>query len=49
MLLGFLHEALKFGVGAEPVPVFIALNPWVIVITDLQSAPEPAEGLLFLA
>ena len=40
----FAHDALKFGVAAQLVPVFVPLIPGIIVISELDGSPQPSES-----
>jgi hypothetical protein len=46
--LKFKHDALKFSVSAQLVPVFVAPKPWKIMISNLYGSSQPSDsGLLF--
>src|SRR5438477_8616901 len=44
--LDFMHDLLKLGVGAQLVPVLVALEPGVVVITELYGAPKPRNSFI---
>jgi hypothetical protein len=47
--LNFKHDALKFSVSAQLVPVFVALKPWKIMISNLNGSSQPSESQLLFA
>jgi hypothetical protein len=47
--LDFEHDALKFGVSTQFVPVPVALEPGKVMISTLNGASQPGESRLFVA
>src|SRR5438270_3766132 len=45
----FAHDALKFRIMAQLVPVFVALEPREIMISELYRSSQPGEGELLFA
>ena len=47
--LDFEHDALKFGISAQLVPVLVALKPRKVMISNLNSSSQPGESRLLFA
>jgi hypothetical protein len=45
----FEHDALKFGIAAQLVPILVALEPRIIMIPDLNGTFKPGESLFLVA